>query len=69
MIDCSASAELKKYLKTLRLYMHSVIEFAPHASQKSSTIETYLSSLVKQGFLDRIKLGAGGAPQATQGMC
>lgn len=48
--------------------MTSIIESAPHATQRSSSIEAYLSLLVKQGFLDKIRLGSSGAPQPTQGM-
>lgn len=62
-------AELKKHLKTLRLSMMSSIDFPPHATTRSSSIETYLTNLVKQGFLDKIRLGTGGAPQPTQGEC
>ncbi|KAI5121740.1 hypothetical protein M0805_009030 [Coniferiporia weirii] len=59
--------ELKKHLKSFRLSLSSTIEFAPHATHKSATIEAYLSTLVKQGYLDKVKVGPAGAPRATQG--
>ncbi|OCB89624.1 MAGE-domain-containing protein [Sanghuangporus baumii] len=59
--------ELKQHLKTFRLSMSTSIEFVPHATQRITTIESYLASLVKQGQLDKVKLGAGGAPRQTQG--
>ncbi|KAH8113089.1 MAGE-domain-containing protein [Phellopilus nigrolimitatus] len=58
---------LKKHLKTLRLPLSATIEFAPHATHKSSSIEAYLITLIKQGFLDKVKVGPAGAPRATQG--
>ncbi|EJD00539.1 MAGE-domain-containing protein [Fomitiporia mediterranea MF3/22] len=59
--------ELKKHLKTFRLPMSATIEFVPHATHRSMSIESYLSLLIKQGHLDRVKMGPGGAPKPTQG--
>ena len=48
--------------------MTATIEFLPHSTHRTMTIDVFLSSLVKQGQLDKIKVGPGGVPKPTQGI-
>ncbi|KAG1893601.1 MAGE-domain-containing protein [Suillus fuscotomentosus] len=66
--------DLRAHLKRLGLASNESISMNTQSTHKSLPIDTYLGQLMKQGYLDRIKLGdtkaAGGkrsrAPAATQ---
>ncbi|KAG2044095.1 MAGE family-domain-containing protein, partial [Suillus americanus] len=66
--------ELRAHLKRLGLSSNESISMNSQSTHKSLPIDTYLGQLMKQGYIDRIKLGdtkaAGGkrgrAPAATQ---
>ncbi|KAG1858529.1 MAGE-domain-containing protein [Suillus subluteus] len=66
--------ELRAHLKRLGLSSNESISMNTQSTHKSLPIDTYLGQLMKQGYIDRIKLGdtkaAGGkrgrAPAATQ---
>lgn len=68
------SVDLRAHLKRLGLASNESISMNTQSTHKSLPIDTYLGQLMKQGYLDRIKLGdtkaAGGkrsrAPAATQ---
>jgi len=60
---------LRAYLKKLRL---TSINFTPISTHKSVSIDTYLSQLIRQGYLDRHRVGENvqkkrGRPSQTQG--
>ncbi|KIK46864.1 hypothetical protein CY34DRAFT_800038, partial [Suillus luteus UH-Slu-Lm8-n1] len=66
--------DLRAHLKRLGLTSNEAISMNTQSTHKSLPIDTYLGQLMKQGYIDRIKLGdtkaAGGkrgrAPAATQ---
>lgn len=60
------TVDLKKHLKTLRLPLTASIDFPPSSTHKSMTIEVYLSTFIRQGYLDKVKINNGLAPRATQ---
>ncbi|KZT30154.1 hypothetical protein NEOLEDRAFT_1127013, partial [Neolentinus lepideus HHB14362 ss-1] len=60
---------LRAYLKKLRL---TSINFTPISTHKSISVDTYLSQLIRQGYLDRHRVGENvqkkrGRPTQTQG--
>ena len=59
--------DLKKHLKALKCPMTAAIEFPPHQSNRTMTVESYLHSLVKQGHLDAVEVTAG-AQKVAPGM-
>lgn len=58
--------DLKKHLKTLRIPLSATIVSAPSSTHSSMTIETYLSTLIRQGYLDKVRIDIGAGPRATQ---
>ena len=58
--------DLRKHLKTLRSSPTDTILFPPSSTHRSMTIDTYLTSFVKQGYLDKAKVDNGLPRAATQ---
>ncbi|EPQ53113.1 MAGE-domain-containing protein [Gloeophyllum trabeum ATCC 11539] len=48
---------LRAYLKKLRLPPNAPVNFTPTSTHKTLPIDTYLSQLVRQGYLDRQRVG------------
>jgi len=63
---CLNDLDLKKHLKTLRLPLSASVDFPPSSTHKNMTIDTYLSTFIRQGYLDKSKINNGLAPRATQ---
>lgn len=59
--------DLKKHLKALRLPPNTHVEFNAQSTHQSMTIEAYLTNLIRQNYLDKVKVGLTGAPRPTQG--
>lgn len=51
------SADLRTHLKKLRLSSGSQVTFTAQSTHTVITIDTYLTNLVKQGYLDRQQIG------------
>ncbi|KAG8829053.1 hypothetical protein FRC18_009622 [Serendipita sp. 400] len=57
---------LKKNLKKLRLFNTTIIETGPSAAPKAMSFDNLLMNLVKQGYLERIKVGASAGPKGNK---
>lgn len=66
-VDIHLLAELKTHLKTFNIPLNATLELTPHSREHTITVEAFLTSMIKQNYLDRIKVGTAGAPRPTQG--
>ncbi|KAG8808901.1 hypothetical protein FRC17_003718 [Serendipita sp. 399] len=57
---------LKTHLKKLRLVNTTLIETGPSAAPKVTTFDTLLTNLLKQGYLDRVRVGNSAGPKANK---
>lgn len=55
----TSAVDLRSLLKRLRLPLGASISLSEQSTKKNTTIEDYLSSLQRQGFLDKTKIGGG----------
>ncbi|KAK0471361.1 MAGE-domain-containing protein [Armillaria novae-zelandiae] len=67
-----SDAELRAHLKKLRQPMSGSVKFDVHATHKSVSMETYMNTIIRQGFVERVavgdaKKGKGKRVRATQG--
>ncbi|KAG6885808.1 hypothetical protein C0993_009568 [Termitomyces sp. T159_Od127] len=52
-----SDAELRAFLKRLGLPSTGVVNFTAQSTQTTQSVENYLSTLIRQGYLDRIQVG------------
>ncbi|KAG6889277.1 hypothetical protein C0992_005753 [Termitomyces sp. T32_za158] len=52
-----SDSELHAYLKRLGLPPTGVVNFSAQSTQPTQSVENYLFTLIKQGYLDRIQVG------------
>ncbi|KAH0580455.1 hypothetical protein J132_00190 [Termitomyces sp. J132] len=52
-----SDAELRAHLKHLGLPSTDVVGFTAQSTHPMQTVETYLSTLIRQGYLDRVQVG------------
>ncbi len=67
-----SDAELRAHLKKLRQPMSGSVKFDAHATHKSASMEAYMNTIIRQGFVERVavgdaKKGKGKRVRATQG--
>ncbi|KAF8063435.1 MAGE family-domain-containing protein [Lyophyllum atratum] len=75
MSDCTSlnpsqePVEIRTHLKHLGLPPSGQVIFSTQSTQKTQPIETYLSTLIRQGYLDRLQVGdskKGGKSKGTK---
>ena len=52
--------DLRAILRRLNLRENAVLELSAQSTHRTIPIDAYLSQLVRQGYLDRTRLGGGG---------
>jgi len=75
MTDCKPShrtstADLRRYLKTLHLPSNPAVQpvrFDASSTVRAINIDTYLSNLLKHGYLDRQQVGGDAARKGKKG--
>ena len=58
--------QLKKHLKTFHLGFSSILSLPPRSSEREIKLEAYLLNLVKQNYLDRVRVGFPGSTAPAQ---
>ncbi|TDL23424.1 MAGE-domain-containing protein [Rickenella mellea] len=59
--------DMKKHLKSLRLPPSAQVNFTAKTTHKTMAIDAYLALLVRQGYLDKVRVANLGASKPTQG--
>ncbi|KAG6852948.1 hypothetical protein C0991_007928 [Blastosporella zonata] len=52
-----SDSELRAHLKRLGLPQNGLVSFTAQSTHLTQSVETYLSTLIRQGYLDRIQVG------------
>lgn len=60
-------ADLRSFLRRMRLQGNSLIPSTDHSTHKSLTLDTYLQTLMRQGYLDRRPVGDSRAKKSGAG--
>ncbi|KAG6812817.1 hypothetical protein H0H92_000275 [Tricholoma furcatifolium] len=60
-------AELRVHLKRLGLPQGGLVSFTAQSTHPTQNIDTYLSTLIRQGYLDRIQVGDAKAQKSKGG--